>query len=383
MSMLLLTSAQSYAYDARGYGLVLGYFSLAVVCWQQLGERGRRILPLIGLALGLSGAVASHYYAALLLPSVAIGEVLRSRRQGRVAWDVWLATAAPVFVLASAWPLLSAARTYSGTFWAAATWTGMHTFYVWMFASGISGIGAGLAAAFLCQALFSSEPQPYTPARIPMEEIVLAVAVAAAPFAGVLFGKTITGAFTPRYAIGGAIGLSILFGFVAFTVFRGSGVCAAAFVVVVTAVFCAQNVVRIAYLRTERQGFQEMLRMLPAGSPDSPLVIAQSDLFYKLTFYTPPELKRNYIYLTDEKRSARFLGQDTPDRSLSALAPWFGLPVRSYESHVASHPAMTVLTDLDPKWTWLPDALVEDGRATVQVVRRFGSEMLLSVQRNP
>jgi hypothetical protein len=383
MTMPLLTVAHAYAYEARGYGLVLGYFGLAVLCWQQSGEPGRRMLPLAGLALGLSGAVASHYYAALLIPALVLAEVLRSIRRGRVAWGVWAAICAPAFVIAAAYPLLSAAQAHSAAFWAPATWTAVNTFYVTTFAPAITGIGAGLAAACLCLALLRVEPETVQTSTFQPEEIVLAVAIAAGPLVGVLFGKAVTGVFTWRYAIGSVIGLAILFGFSTFTAFRGSAACAAVVVAIAVAVFTIQCVSRVGKLRAERQNFQEMLQVLPAGSPESPLVVAQSDMFYKLTYYTPMHLNRHYIYLTDTEKSRRFLGQNTPDRSLAALAPWFGLPVRPYGSHIAAHPAMTVVTDLDPAWTWLPSALVEDTRSTVQVISRFGHSLVLSVRRKP
>ena len=217
---------------------------------------------------------------------------------------------------------------------------------------------------------------------VPPEEIVLALAIAAAPVTGVLFGKAVTGVFTWRYAIGAVVGISILFGLSAFSTFRGRAICAAAFTAIAAIAFSVQNVNRVNRLRAERQDVQEMIRRLPPTSAVAPLVVGQSDMFYKLTFYTPPELKRNYMYLVDTERSRRHLGQDTPDRSLAVLSPWFRLPVQPYDVHVAAHPTMTVFTDLDPTWTWLPSALVEDGRATVRVIRRFHANILLSVRLN-
>jgi hypothetical protein len=43
---------------------------------------------------------------------------------------------------------------------------------------------------------------------------------------------------------------------------------------------------------------------------------------------------------------------------------------------------MTVLTSLDPAWTWLPSALLEDDRTNVKVIRRVQDAVLLSVRRN-
>ncbi|MBA3966994.1 MAG: glycosyltransferase family 39 protein, partial [Nitrospirales bacterium] len=45
----LITIAYEYAYEARPYGLVLGFSSLALLCWQEATENSKRIWWLIGL----------------------------------------------------------------------------------------------------------------------------------------------------------------------------------------------------------------------------------------------------------------------------------------------------------------------------------------------
>src|SRR5262245_65490298 len=51
MLVPLITVAYDYAYEARPYGLVLGFCGLALLCWQSAAEGHYRKLPLIGLAV--------------------------------------------------------------------------------------------------------------------------------------------------------------------------------------------------------------------------------------------------------------------------------------------------------------------------------------------
>jgi len=52
---VLATDAHhTFAYEARPYGLLLGFGGLALLCWQRAGEQRGRRLALIGLALGLA-----------------------------------------------------------------------------------------------------------------------------------------------------------------------------------------------------------------------------------------------------------------------------------------------------------------------------------------
>ncbi len=105
MAAPMVTAADDYAFEARGYGLVLGFFALAVVCWQELGEHRRRTLSLIGLAAGLAAALGSHFYAVLLFPAMAVAEVARSLRRNK--WDpvVWLAMCGPAVTIAIWFPV--------------------------------------------------------------------------------------------------------------------------------------------------------------------------------------------------------------------------------------------------------------------------------------
>src|SRR4029077_19684334 len=59
MVMPLVTAAHEYAYEASGYGLLLGFAAFAILCWQQAGEDGLRTAAVLGLAAGLTAAVAS------------------------------------------------------------------------------------------------------------------------------------------------------------------------------------------------------------------------------------------------------------------------------------------------------------------------------------
>src|SRR5262249_42181003 len=49
----LLTGAYEYAYEARPYGLLLGWTGLAFWFWQSATGQGRRSFALLGLALAL------------------------------------------------------------------------------------------------------------------------------------------------------------------------------------------------------------------------------------------------------------------------------------------------------------------------------------------
>ena len=91
MLLPLTSNLYYYASEGRGYGLELGLVSFAVLMWMLACDGKRCPLSTFLLAVGLCGAVASHYYAGLVLIPLAAGEVVRTVVRRRVDLAVWLA----------------------------------------------------------------------------------------------------------------------------------------------------------------------------------------------------------------------------------------------------------------------------------------------------
>ena len=382
MVMPLVTSVHDYSYEARGYSLLTGFLALAVVCWQQVGEKRRSVVAPLGLAIALMGAVASHYYSILLLPALAASEVVRSFRLKSVNLAVWLAMCASIIPLLAFSPLLRASSRFAGTFWAKASLFEIHLFYKNVLASGATCLLCGLAVAGLYRMIFDRRQNTTDKESnaFPVDEIVLGATFAAAPFAVYMFGKTVTGVFAWRYAMGGIIGLAILFGFFCFRFFRGSRVAAFLFVLVAVGYFVVTGQVKKRTLEYEQSDLMRLSGWLALKVPASErLVIGDSKFFYALSYYGPRATKRRLIYLVDPERSLKYLQHDTVERSLWALNPWFGLNVKPYGSFFAKDRTAMVWSGVSPEWSWLPSALIDDGKEII-LTGRIGAGLLFSVQ---
>jgi hypothetical protein len=380
MLIPLATIAHEYAYEARGYSLLLGFLALAVVCWQQAGEQRRRTAVIVGLTAGLTGGVLSHYYTVLLLPAIAAAELVRSSRCRSWNPGVWLAMCTPIVPLTAFRPVIKSSSGFAATFWEKASLSEIHLYYENILGSGITCILCCFAIAGLYRMLCYRDRSaaPTDSKTFPVEEIVLGIVLAGAPVMAYLFGKTITGVFAWRYAIGGIVGLAILFGFFCFRVFRGSAIAAWLIVFVTVACFSITARMNIHTLAAKQAGLWDLIDWLAhTGNDSEPLIIGDSQSFYALSYYSSPAVKARYVYLVDPQRSLKYLGHDTPDRSLSALYPWFGLNVKPYASYIGSHPDMTVWIPPNPKWSWLLSALIDDGEK-LDVIGRKGTSILFS-----
>src|SRR5262249_2317770 len=159
--------------------------------------------------------------------------------------------------------------------------------------------------------------------------------------------------------IGGVVGIAILFGFSCFGLFRGRTTVAWLISFIIAASFGVTARLNMHKLSNQRLAALYMIRWTRAlRSESEPLAVGNSFMFYTLTYYSPAAEKASYVYLADPKRSLKYVGQDTPDRSLSLLSPWFGLNVKPYASYLESHPRIKVCTSLDQNWDWLPYAII-------------------------
>jgi len=276
--------------------------------------------------------------------------------------------------------VIKKASGYAATFWAKASVAEIHSFYENIVGSAVTCLLVAFAVAGI-YGVISQRRADSTPAGrkiFPIEEIVLGIALASAPITAYVFGKAITGVFAWRYAIGGVVGLALLFGLLCFRLFRGSAIAAWLIVLVVSVSFLVSARTKAHKLAEGRNSLRALISWFDkVGKPSEPLVIGDSQTFYILSYYSPAAMKSRYVYLADTKRSFKYLGQDEPDRHLLSLYPWFGLNVKPYGSYVQSHPEMKVWVYPNPQWIWLLSALIDDGEKLI-IVGRLGTSTLFS-----
>ncbi|HYZ75289.1 MAG TPA: glycosyltransferase family 39 protein, partial [Chthoniobacterales bacterium] len=206
-----VTDAYYFAFEARPYGLVMGFCGLAMLCWQSAAEGRKQPLSLVGTALFLACAVNCHYYAVLLLLPFGMAELVRYFERRKFDWGLYIAIAVSVLPLIFSLPVIRASSKYSSHFWAKPSWTSLISFYenlllpaalALMLIALISGLSMYWRTDELQKRRWEEQP--------PAHEFALAIGFVLLPTVAVCLAKFVTGAFTSRYAIYTVIGLSIL-----------------------------------------------------------------------------------------------------------------------------------------------------------------------------
>lgn len=352
----LTTVAYEYAYEARSYGLVIGFSAMALLCWQGATESKRRAWWLIGLAASGAAAISSHYYAVFLLVPLGAGEIVRSLTRKRIDLPIWVALGSMLIPLVLFFPVIQEARSYAHHFWAHPEWYMIPGFYYTLLIPAIGPIVAALMVFSLWPEGESSKLQSSIPVPLlfPWHEIVAAIGFAAIPVVAVILGKLVIGAFTFRYALSGVIGLSILWAIAVQKVDGGRATMGTCFTLFACVWFMMAAVVQFKHQTAATTSWTHTYELLQAGV-DSTLPIVAADLgtYMKLAYYAPPAVSSRVVYLADPQASLRYLGHDTLDRGMLDLKPWFPVTVEEYGAYVTSHDRFLVYTRVKADPTWL------------------------------
>jgi hypothetical protein len=369
MLLPMVTIAFRYAYEARPYGLILGFSALALLCWQSAAEGRMRTLSLIGLSLSLAAALSCHYYAILCFAPFALGEGARTVVRRRLDFWIWIALISALLPLALFLPLIKAAMGYASTFWARPTWTGPIDFY----REVLSQIALlMLLAITIILGLYSGArsregtARARKPGTLPSHEIAAAFGFVLLPVIAVVLAKAITGVFTDRYALSAVIGVSILLAWSLSVIGRESGTAGlliAAMLVAFFGIESARTYQHLAAEVQERAALHRFLRSYAVG--DVPLVIAGPHLFFELSHDAAQrQEKRNFIYLADTALAIQYLHTDDIDRGLLNLRHWAPLDVRDFQRFCASNREF-LFYDEPEVFSWVARELFKERKLTV------------------
>lgn len=352
----LITIAYEYAYEARPYGLVLGFSGLALLCWQGATESSRRFWWLIGLAASGAAATSSHYYAVFLLIPLGVGEIVRSLVRQRIDFPIWASLGGILAPLILFFPVIQEARSYSYHFWAIPEWHLLPGFYYTLMIPAVGPIFAAIIVSALWPVDESSRQQSSIPPSFsfPWHELAAAIGFVAIPVVALILGKFVIGAFTYRYALSAVIGFSILWALAVQWVNGGRAILGTCFTLFACVWFTMAAVIQYKHQTATTTSWSNNYEFLQSGVDLTlPIVAADLHTFMMLAHYAPSGIASRVVYLADPQSSLRYLGHDTLDRGILDLKPWFPVAVEEYGAYVASHDRFLVYLEVQGERSWL------------------------------
>jgi len=362
MVIPLSTESFTYSYEARPYGLLLGFAGLALLFWQTAIEGPRRGIALAGLSLSLGAAISCHYYAILVFVPFLIGEAVRAAIRKRLDFPMLISIAAGLVPLGVFLPLIQAAHRYSDTFWAKPQWTNTLGFYSYLLFPALlvlACIPIVIAAGYVLAG--SGREVPFVSLNpIPGHEIAAALGFILIPFVAVFLAKTVTGAFTNRYAVPAVIGVSILLTWSISVLSHRKPGPGLMITVITVALFLLTGVKSYRGWRESAGRSEETLRYLRTqGKGGVPVVVADPHLFFELSNLAGDKTPSPLIYLADKKLALQYTSTDDVDLGLVNLQQWAPLHVEDFHRFCSGHQEFLIYGSGAP-YSWITQELARE-----------------------
>ena len=383
----------TYGSEARPYAFLAGFTGLTMVSWQAATEaKQNRLFPLIGMALGTAGAIASHHYGVIHVGvPLMFGEAVRLLKRRRLDVPLYVAGAAGLSALAVTLPLAVATRrlllTYvkrSASFWAKPTLADLFSYRsftcVWILLVFLAFLYLTHAASYLGDEPRQSADEQAGP---PAHEIAAALGLAL--LVPIMVGVTwlTTGYYMDRYAIGAAIGIAMLIGFASSSLGRNrrqAMAVAALCTILLAGRLTGAGARQAITLRMAKGPSVSLADDTFLGTvPGSELIVMAGAMeFGEDWFYAPPSLRERLHYLSDLSYAVRqsdFLSE------LSLIADQaYVLPkVDDYRKFVSAHDRFYVYDAGIPEQEWIMNRLLSEGW-TLKVVGISGDTRLYLAQ---
>jgi uncharacterized membrane protein len=380
VTLSMVSGSFSFAYYARPYALVLAADALALICWAKLvSDRQKRALALVGLFLGITIAVGSHWFGFLVLAPLAFAEALKTAQERRIDAPVWstlLAASATAFVY---FPLLQGAVKYRALPWKGAV-ADLSEGFLLVLQPCLFPLILLLLALVTTRFLFGDRAPRVTGSTFRTPVFVCMLVFALMPIAGFLAGKFVTHAYQPRYVVLCALGLLPLMGLAVRDAVRRSMISMALAVLLVTGYAWLSHYRLLSGMLAKGDDSAFANVTVLSENPELPLVPSDADLFLRLEAHAPIAVRNRCVFPTDPS-FVRLLGQNTSFLMADALRQWTKLPIDDLSSFLKAHPRFYVIQRASAQG-WLIGWLLED-HANIDLRGDYAGNLVYLVQVRP
>ncbi len=398
MSFPLLTASFRYSVEGRPYGLLLGLYAAALLCWYTAASRedGRaRLMPLAGLAAAIALAITSHYFGVLILIPVTVGELVRTVLRRRFDLPVVLSLFVGLCAVGLIVPFQRALLPYRQHYYTSSV--------------NLRNVSQGYRELFLrynqwslpvqhvCAALLlvatvalliaayrvyrRGEQQASEPARVLWVALWAALlAFAMLPFCGYLFGRFVTHTMEVRYVIAALVFFAVSLALVLAPWLRRDRV--------FYGVLCGMLVVAVGaaavQIRTESGVSREILAGLvaPAALHDELSAHATQRLytqslgdFFQDSYYAPDALMRERMTLVyDAADEVHYLRHNTNAVTAVYLSQFSPLQVAPWPVVEQSR---ALLLNYHSGWEWVGNDLSDRHLPVEPMGKALGADLLL------
>jgi hypothetical protein len=387
-----LTWTLYYSAEGRPYGLLLGSYALAALCWQMASRRedGRadRIWPLVGLAAALVLTINVHFYGVLLLVVICGAEAVRTLLRRRLDWPLIGAIAVGVVSVAATLPYVKASNEFKRHYYAGPVSAHMLTQpYRQMlldytsFPKSIQAVCmlvlvlCAVLVAISCIRLVRSRSLAATKA-----EGALVLLLVLLPVFAFVLGRFVTHALEVRHSIGAIVGLSALIAITLLPALRNRQMFGGVMVVMLIGIVVV-NALRIHDSIRETAQTMAALTLSPTqratvdAQPDRNIYFQDLGAWEVASQYEPnADLRSRLVLVYSYDNEMRYEQHDTMYLTATHTQHFSPQPILSYDV-LQQTPGEHTFATFHSGWNWTPQAFQEEGAQVDDLGPAFGGEL--------
>jgi 4-amino-4-deoxy-L-arabinose transferase-like glycosyltransferase len=361
IGILWSSSLTEFAVDARPYGLLLGFFTLAALCWMNAIEPESSTRWHVGLSLAICAMFLTHCFSPVFAAAIGAGELVRAIVLRRIDRRVWSALLMPLCILPLYIPLV---RTANHVLFPQAFASTIFTIPI-VYAVILAPLLPAIAAILLIWVTRRARGRRIKLGELARpHEIAFAVASFLAPLPVMGYCIRSGGPFWPRYAIGAIVGATlILVALLAFATKRNPNltVSAAGFILMA---FCVTK----AGTGHLMAAYENVSTAYKSVRPELPFVTASGLTFLEMDHREASGFLNRVYYLTDHDSSLRY--HTNLFESMPIVKQRFAVRanVEPYRDFTSGNRQFLVLATRGFPEDWLLLKLADDG-ADIRLLR--------------
>ncbi len=374
-----LTATLYYGVEARPYGVLLGLAALMLLSWQHVtrDDAAHRTGWLITLAVSITLALNTHYFAVLLMIPLCAAELYRMMKLLRIDWPVALAIILGMAGIAFALPFQKSAGEYRKHYYNAGH-VGLHAISQAYRALFVAYTDYSMAVQHLLMSLLVTFVllviaavwvvlrDPKRPVVLPPAERVFLLALAALPFFGFLLAKFVTHSIEVRYVLCAIIAIAVFLAVALEPLLR----IATRYQAAVAALLLFIVLGGAERVREQQAKTHELLSGLvlsPAlqarlmATPAEPIYIQNIGVFEEsVPYISDPALRSRFTLIYSAKDEIRWAHHDTGALTAEHMQHFTPLRIVRYED-LKQQPGEHLMLLLHGSWDWTDPALQNDG----------------------
>jgi 4-amino-4-deoxy-L-arabinose transferase-like glycosyltransferase len=362
MCFPLVSGAYIYSYEARPYGLMLGFVGAALLFWQSAGSATRPLVACVGLALSLAITATTHAYAVLAIGPFLLAEIVRYWQTRQTRWSIWAALIAPFAALGFYLPLLANqnAAVYNNGLIRPDFNSIAKCFHDLLDPGFFPLLIVCIFGIWTNASPTSEAPRTSTP-TIPLEELAIGAGFLLIPVGAVAVSMTITNVFFARYGLAAIVGITLVLAYLLARFANRSSPVLTTFVFLFWFVLIAVPLPLFQSANSNPEA--PTLTRIEDIRPDLPVVVSNGLFFLPLAHYSEVSYAQRLHYLTDSKAAVKYSGANAWEVAYPITKKWYGFPgsIESYSDFMARGTPFLLLGPSGHQLEWLTKKLIDDG----------------------